>query len=75
MIGVYLTYQLDKEINMEQAFNADTSPLAMWLKEYNKELAVFKEVRAPFRASCKRLNELTGWDVRKMESHTSLSGA
>lgn len=56
-------------------FEADKSPLAVWLKEYNKELAIFKEVRTPFKASCKRLHELTGWDVRKMESYTTLSEA
>ena len=60
---------------MKTAFNADTSPLAKWLKQYNKEVAVFKETRAPFKASCKRLSELTGWDIRKMEGYTSLSEA
>lgn len=54
-------------------FEADKSPLALWLKEYNKELDNFRKVRAPFKQSCRRLSELTGWDVRKMESYTSLS--
>ena len=60
---------------MNQAFEADKSPLAVWLKKYNKEVAIFKETRAPFKASCRRLSELTGWDIRKMENYTSLSEA
>ena len=60
-------------MNREKMMNE--SKLAVWLKKYNKEVAVFKEVRAPFKASCKRLHEMTGWDVRKMESYTALSEA
>ena len=53
-MGVYLTHQLNKELKMVQAFNADKSPLAKWLKSYRKELSLARFLQDSLRAAKKR---------------------
>ena len=42
------------------AFNADTSPLAKWLKKYKKELAPYRELQEAVKEAKYRISKLKG---------------
>lgn len=48
---------------MKQAFNADTSPLAKWLKQYKKELAAYRELQEAAKEAKCRIGTLKGRSV------------